>query len=221
MTDDNPPPHADPGPPEGRRSSAFARARSAALAELTRKPRARPWWRDALAAVLLVLASTAAVLAAGAWLSIDEIDRLSARWLPLALLTIVQVLGVFAAIAPGKAVLRRIAAALAIGAAIAIVAGRGGGHPSMTPAFACSTSHIAVDLVPLTLVLYSMRKFSVTLGRSLLAGVSAAATGAIAGELSCGRGWSHVLIHHVGSGAAIAIACVLLARYRQPETFAP
>jgi hypothetical protein len=174
-----------------------------------------------LTAVLLVVASTAIVVLAGAWLSIVEIDRLADRWLSLALLISVQVLGIVAAIAPGRAALRRGAAIMAIAAAIAIVVGRGVGAPSVNPAFACSTSHLAVDLIPLALVLYSLRKFSGTFGRSLLAGIAAAATGAIAGELSCGRGWSHVLIHHVGAGAAIATACVLLSRARQPRTFAP
>jgi len=61
----------------------------------------------------------------------------------------------------------------------------------------------------------------VTTGRALLAGVAAAATGAMAGELSCGRGWSHVLIHHIGAAVAVAIACVLLARVRAPRSYAP
>ena len=92
---------------------------------------------------------------------------------------------------------------------------------AVTPTTCTATSHLAVDLVPLALVLYFVRKFSVTLGRSLLAGVAAAATGAMAGELSCGRDWSHVLIHHVGAGIAIAVACALLARVRIPQTYAP
>ena len=110
---------------------------------------------------------------------------------------------------------------LALGAAVAMLAGRGEGTIPGTPALACSTSHVAVDLIPLGLALFALRRFSWTLGRSLLAGAAAAATGAIAGELSCGRSWSHVLIHHIGAGVAIAIACVLLSRARPPQTFAP
>ena len=161
------------------------------------------------------------VMGAGTWLSIVELDRLKGRWLSLVLLTVVQALGILAAVAPGKPMLRKVVALLSVAAAIAILVGRGSGLTTTTPALACSTSHLAVDLVPLGLVLIALRRFSGTLGRSLLAGVAAAATGAIAGELSCGRGWSHVLVHHVGTGLALALGCVLLARLRQPETFAP
>jgi hypothetical protein len=131
------------------------------------------------------------------------------------------VVGVIAALAPGRRSMRWSAAALALAAAITLPLGRGAGAASAMPGFACSTSHLAVDLVPLALVLYFVRKFSVTTGRALLAGVAAAATGAMAGELSCGRGWSHVLVHHIGAAVAIAVACVLLARAWSPRTYAP
>lgn len=198
-----------------------ARARAIALTELRRAPRAVSWRHDALTAVLLVLAATTMALGVGAWLSIVEMHRLQGRWLPLLLLVAVQVVGVVAAIAPGRRTMRWSAAALAVVAAAALPLGRGLGLPSAMPGFACSTSHLAVDLVPLALVLYFVRKFSVTTGRALLAGVAAAATGAMAGELSCGRGWSHVVIHHLGAGIAIAIACALLARARPPRSYAP
>jgi len=202
-------------------SPGMARARAAALDELRRSPRAVPWRQDAATAVLLVLATTAMALGVGAWLSIVEVHRLQGRWLPLALLVAVQVLGVVAAIAPGRRSMRISAAALALAAAIALPLGRGAGVSTAMPGFACSTSHLAVDLVPLALVLYFVRKFSVTTGRALLAGVAAAATGAMAGELSCGRGWSHVVIHHLGAGLAIVVACALLARARAPRSYAP
>jgi len=199
----------------------LARARAAALEELRRTPRAVSWRHEAVTALLLVLAATTMALGVGAWLSIVEVHRLQGRWLPLVLLVAVQVVGVIAAIAPGRRAMRWSAAALALAAAIALPLGRGAGVSSAMPGFACSTSHLAVDLVPLALVLYFVRKFSVTTGRALLAGVAAAATGAMAGELSCGRGWSHVLIHHVGAGVAVAAACVLLARAWAPRSYAP
>jgi hypothetical protein len=203
------------------RSPGFERARAAALAELRRRPRATRWQQETVTALLLVLSASAIVLGVGAWLSIVELHRLQGRWLPLALLVAVQGLGVVAAIAPGKRAMRWSAAALAVAAAVALPLGRGAGTVSPIPGFACSTSHLAVDLVPLAVVLYFVRKFSVTLGRSLLAGAAAAATGAMAGELSCGRGWAHVLTHHIGAGVAIALACVLLAGARAPRSYAP
>jgi len=219
MSKDNPP--LTPPAATMPMTPALARARASALEELRRAPRAVSWRHEALTAVLLVLAATTVALGMGAWLSIVEVHRLQGRWLPLLLLVAVQVVGVIAALAPGKRTMRWSAAALAVAAAIALPLGRGEGVPSAMPGFACSTSHLAVDLVPLALVLYFVRKFSVTTGRALLAGVAAAATGAMAGELSCGRGWSHVLIHHIGAGVAVAVACVLLARARAPRSYAP
>lgn len=201
--------------------SAMNRARSAALEELRRKPRAVSWRRDAVGAALAVLGTTALVLGLGTRLSIVEPGRLVERAGPVCLLVVLQGLGVYAAIAPGKNLLRRVVGLLAVTAAIAIVASRGGGISPQTPAIACSTSHLAVDLIPLGLVLFALRRFAWTLDRSLLAGAAAAATGAIAGELSCARGWTHALIHHVGAGLLIVIACALISRLRKPESFAP
>lgn len=202
-------------------SPALVRARDAALEELRRQPRSVSWRSDVVGTLVVVLGTTALVLGLGAWLSIVEVERLRERAVPLGLLVALQALGVFAAIAPGKALLRWSLGVLALAAVVAVMLGRGEGASPHTPAYACSTSHLAVDLIPLGLVLFSLRRFSWTLGRSLLAGLAAAATGAIAGELSCGRGWSHALIHHVGAGLVIALVCVLISRARRPQTFAP
>lgn len=219
MTPDDPTNGA--GGREAPLSDGVRRARVAAMDELRRQPLARSWHRDVASTLLVVLGTTALVMGVGAWLSIVEIDRVRERILPLALLLALQGLGIFAAIAPGRPALRWSAALLAGVATIAILVGRGAGISPATPAIACSTSHVALDLIPLGLVLFSLRRFSWTLGRSLLAGAAAAATGAIAGELSCGRGWTHALIHHVGAGVVIAIVCTLISRARRPETFAP
>jgi hypothetical protein len=201
--------------------SALDRARAAALDELRRVPRAVSWRREALGTMLAVIGSTALMLGIGASLSIVEPHRLFARLVPLLLLIALQGLGVYCAIAPGAKLLRRLVAVLAVTAALAVVASRGAGASPATPAIACSASHLGVDLIPLGLVLLALRRFSWTLDRSLLAGAAAAATGAIAGELSCARGWSHALIHHVGAGLLIVVACVVISRLRRPHSFAP
>jgi hypothetical protein len=111
---------------------------------------------------------------------------------------------------------------LAAAAAAAVVGWRGGGAvaPATSP-FACSLSHLGVDLVPLAIVLYALRRFAWTLGRAALAGAAAGATGAIAGELACARGWGHVLVHHLGTALLITILGVLISRARTPDSFAP
>jgi hypothetical protein len=201
-------------------STRLDSVRAAALGELRRKPRAVSWRREAVGTAAIVLGTTALVIGVGAWLSIVEVEKVRERIVPLVLLVVLQALGVFAAIAPGRAALRWTLGVLALAAAVAMLMGRGEGAVPGTPALACSTSHVAVDLIPLGLALFALRRFSWTLGRSLLAGVAAAATGAIAGELSCGRGWSHALLHHIGAGLVIALVCVVFSRARRPHTFA-
>ena len=201
--------------------SALGRTRAAALAELRRQPVAVSWRRDVARTLLTILGTTALVIGVGTWVSIVEPGRLGERLLQVALLVALQSLGVFAAIAPGKGALRWIAGLLALAAVAGILLGRGAGLPRAIPAIACSGSHLAVDLIPLGLVLYSLRRFSWSLGRAALAGAAVAATGAIAGELSCERGWVHALVHHVGAGLVIVAACVLISRALRPQTYAP
>ena len=201
--------------------SAQGRARAAALAELRRQPVAVSWRREAIRTVLAVLGTTALVIGVGTWFSIVEPGRLGERLPQVALLIALQSLGVFAAIAPGRSALRWTAALIGAVAVAAILFGRGAGLPRAIPAIACSGSHLAVDLIPLGLVLYSLRRFSWSLGRAALAGAAVAATGALAGELSCQRGWMHVLVHHVGAGLVIVAACVLISRTLRPQSFAP
>jgi hypothetical protein len=202
-------------------AATLARVQAAAREELRRQPKAGSWRREAVGTAAVVLGTTALVIGVGAWLSIVEIERVRERLLPLILLVALQALGVFAAIAPGRAALRWTLGVLTAAAAVAMLVGRGEGTIPATPALACSTSHVAVDLIPLGLALFALRRFSWTLGRSLLAGAAAAATGAIAGELSCGRGWGHALVHHIGAGLLITLICVLVSRARRPQTYAP
>jgi hypothetical protein len=200
-------------------SPAQARAHAAALAELRRQPRAVSWRRDALRTLLVVLATTGLVVGAAIGSSIVDFAWSKQRLVSLGLLVSLQALAVVAAIAPGQRALRWVAAVLAALAAGAVVIGRGAGPPG-APAIPCSAVHLAIDLIPLGVVLLALRRFAWSLARSALAGAAAAATGALAGELSCSRGAAHALVHHIGAGLLIVAACVLLSRMRRPETFA-
>ncbi len=150
---------ADPGA-----LPALARARAAALAELrahsrgispspsrSRSPSPSPspsWRRQATGVALTVLASTALALEVGSLLSIVDLDRLGRRALPITLLLVVQIVGVWLAIAPGRRLARFGAVMLAAAAAAAVVGWRGsseGGGAAAGSPFTCSLSHLAVD----------------------------------------------------------------------------
>ncbi len=71
------------------------------------------------------------------------------------------------------------------------------------------------------IVLYALRRFAWNLGRAVLAGAAAGATGAIAGELACARGWGHALEHHVGTALVVTLLCVVISRACTPSSYAP
>ena len=201
------------------------RVRAAALNELRARASAAPpsWRRQATGVALTVLATTALVIELGSLLSIVDLNRLGRRALPVTLLLALQVAGIWLAIAPGRRLARFGAVLLAAAAAAAVVGwrGAGAGDAAMNTPFACSFSHLAVDVIPLIIVLYGLRRFAWTPGRAVLAGAAAGATGAIAGELACVRGWGHVLVHHVGAALLVTLVCVVISRARTPSSFAP
>jgi len=217
-------PDSSKTPTPGPEIPVLARVRAAALDELRAHARCVSWRRQAAGVALLVLATTALVIEVGSLVSIIDPDRLERRALPVALLVVLQVAGVFLAIAPGRRVARFGAVILAAAAAATVVAWRGGGGgaggAAISP-FACSLSHLGVDLVPLAIVLYALRRFAWTWGRAALAGAAAGATGTIAGELACARGWGHVLVHHLGTALLITLLGVLISRARTPDSYAP
>lgn len=207
---------------DGTAGHALQRARAAALAELRARPVARPWRREALHFALLLGIITAVTAAVSAAIPLYRADRFAEKALPVLLLVATQVAGAWGAVAPRG---RRFAwATLGLGLVALAVATRGHAgetSPSELPGWVCSTSHLAIGLVPLVTALTVVRRGAFRWDRALAAGVGAGAMGMLMGELCCERGALHVLVHHGGAWFAIALAVALIARVLRPRSFAP
>ena len=65
------------------------------------------------------------------------------------------------------------------------------------------------------------RSFAATSWRFLAAGLAVGATGALVGELACGRGWQHVALYHVSAWLLVAAVSLIVGRRRSPLSYAP
>lgn len=208
--------------PPARDEEALKRARLAALAELRAAPIARPWSRRAW-----LLVGGAAALTVTAALVVAALNwplPVSGLRLPgVALLLAAQVLGLFAALSPGRSRLAEASWLTAAGGVLAVMLGRVLVTPPVDPTtgWICLVTELLAGLAPLALVLVGLRDSGWNLRRAVTAGVALGAAGFIWGEVACERGLAHVLLHHGGAWLALALACVYLSRRLRPRSFAP
>jgi hypothetical protein len=98
---------------------------------------------------------------------------------------------------------------------------RGEGHPSTTPEWVCTVSHLGLGAGPLGLMLAMLRKSALSAARTALAGLAVGATGAMLGELACEQSWVHVATFHLSAWLGLAVVAMLVARRLAPRSFAP
>lgn len=208
-----------PAPPSPR---ALAAARAALLTEASR-PR-RSWQQRAAWLVLasLGLGFVVAVVALGSGAA--ETATLAARWFTLLLLSFVGPVLAWSAAAPGRSLLRRGAWVLAAASAAVLVFTRPAAvaATSTSPEWLCTVSHLAVAApasgVAVQLLLKHM---AFDLSRSVVAGLAVGTTGALLGELMCGRDAGHIALFHLSSWALAALAVVAVSTRIQRRSFAP
>jgi hypothetical protein len=201
-----------------RRDEAALRAvRATALSALRAEPAAAVSWKRQ-AATMTVLGLTVTALAAlmTARLGGTAAGLLGARLPAVALLLVAQGFALWSAIAPGRWWGRKVAwGTAAIGAALLLYgrASAGAATPtSEATGWICSTSHLGVALFPAVMMLGLLRGISWSVPRALTAGLAIGISGLIWGEIACERSLGHVLLHHVGAMALIAIACAAVAK---------
>ena len=179
-------------------------------------------WRFELAGVVgsvfLLTGVTAAVLLASGNTSVAVI---AARAGALVMCGLLCAFAAVLALAPG---LRKaqVAALLAFAPAAALlVLVRTELGPSSTPEWVCTATHLSVALVPLLVGLIGLRRASPRLLGGVALGVAAGTTGAMVGELGCGRDATHVLLFHVTAWAVVVAAGVALSVLIRPRSHAP
>ena len=193
--------------------AALDRARGEALRELAASGPARPWRIQArtLAGVIVV-----------AVINWPPSMLLRNRWPAMVALGVAQVVGLVAAIAPGRSRLGPVSWALAaLGVLVVLARRHTAGADTALPGWICSASHLAVGLVPLTLVVRRLRDITFSFRRAFTAGLALGVSAPLWGEVACERGLSHTLIHHVGSLVLLALACLILSRTGPRRSYAP
>jgi hypothetical protein len=207
-----------PPPPK---PSALEAARAAMRAEAARP---RVSWKSGavrLIASSLGLAVLVAIFALGSGAA--DASTLASRWLTLLALSVVGPLLAWSSARPGSPWLRRGAWALAALSAAALVLTRPAQVASLstTPEWVCTLSHLAVAMPAAVVALWMLRGMAFDLSRAVAAGLAVGTTGALLGELMCGRDATHIALFHLSSWTLAAIAVVALSTRLTRRSFAP
>ncbi len=166
----------------------------------------------------LLLALTVGGLLTGA----VEPEVLRAHLLAIGPALAVGQLAAVAALMPGGRTLRRAALVLAASAAALLVAARAEAlRPASSPGWVCTVSHIASAVLPGLVALTSLRRLAFDRLRSVVAGLSVGAVGALVGELVCQQGPLHVLVFHLPAWAFSVLAVTFISTRLQRSSFAP
>ena len=195
--------------------SAWAAARS----ELQRPPRS--WRRDLAKLGTAWLGTGLAVVALLGVLGQWGVPHLTTRAETLAFLLVVQVLGVWAALAPSARRAQLASVLASLGSMVAIVALRGPGMPGLLPQWICTLSHVGVDLLPTIGALLALRRAAVTPLRTMAVGLAVGAPGALVGEVGCGQGALHVGVFHLAAWCLAFVVVVAVGRRLRPDSYAP
>jgi hypothetical protein len=189
--------------------------------ELAKAPKKDRWKFEiagVIGSVLLLAAGIGAVLVAGGNATLPVI---AARAGVLAMCGLVCAFSAGVAIAPGARRAQLLSIGAFVVASVVLVLVRREVGPGTAPEWACTVTHLGVGAVPLAIGLFALRRSGLKLVAGLALGVAAGTTGAMVGELACGRDSTHVLLFHVTAWLAMVAAGALLSRVVAPRSHAP
>lgn len=194
--------------------------KGAALAELERAPKTRPWWHLALGFVAL----TAAVAAlATALMSASTVQHASAtlRQASAAGWVATMLVAAFSAVMPGARGLRRGVLASVLGCfALTLVAASG--HDPGMGGVGCAITEWAVALLPLGLGLFVITGFAFDAQRALAAGIAAVSAGMLSVHLHCPNGTlAHQALFHLAPILGLALLTLVVRRVLPSRSHVP
>ena len=112
----------------------------------------------------------------------------------------------------------------------AMHAGNGGDHApsaadiaklSKFKCSACASCCLGLALPAAVVALWMLRGMAFNLSRAIAAGLAVGTTGALLGELMCGRDAAHIAVFHLSSWTLAAIAVAALSTRLTRRSFAP
>jgi hypothetical protein len=215
-------------PSEGGSLSPERRAalQAAAAEEVKRRPRAAPWWVEAL----VLMAVNVAVAGAGSlWLGQGRIQNPAppSMWGAVAgLLVTLIAAGAFLALAPRGKLLRNALLALGLGTlGVLTLAGAGGSDATegfIQAGMPCATTELTLSLVPVAFAVWMLTRAAYDPLRALLVGLSGGAAGMLALHVHCSIGTaSHLLLFHGLPWIATAMAALVIRSRLTSRSHAP
>lgn len=208
---------------EAAPSASLEKIREASRAELRSHPRARKWWVDSL--ILLAINLGVASLAAAVMSAPPVVTHSQlSRWGIAVALVALMIAGAWATVRPGAKLLR--STVLGLAGAGAVWVGLGGlgmsGARPFSAGVGCAITESVICVVPLLIVLWMTSRFAWDLGRSIVGGVSAGATGIFVLHFHCPNGAAdHLFTFHVVPWVIVAVAGVLIRSRLRSRSYAP
>lgn len=202
-------------------ADAQARIFAALHRELPAAPSKHRWKFELLAVVaaslLLTTAMAVALLSSGN----ASPEVVASRAGVLSMCGLLCAFAAVAAIAPRARRLQGASLAAFGAAAVVLVLVRRQSGEGSSPEWLCTLTHLGVGAVPLAIGLWALRRAAMSPFAALALGVSAGTTGAMVGELACGRDATHVLLFHLSAWAGLIAAGALLTRVLRARSHAP
>ncbi len=203
-------------------SDALEQARQAALAELARTPKARPWWVDALVLAVLDVGVGVALVALLPTHG-EQHDGAVLRLVTAAGLLLVAGLGAVAAVRPGALPSRWVVLGAAGLAALTSLLGVSGvGGAGLWGGAACTVFEVASSVVPLAAATWVLSRFAADPLRAAVAGLAASAGGLFALHFTCPIGTvAHVGVFHLVPWLLMGLLSLGIRRTVGSATWAP
>ena len=208
--------HHAPLPPASR-----ARLLEALRKELPAAPRAHQWRVEIVRVVMAVLVVTAGLAAALVVSGNASLAVLGDRAAVFVGCSALCAFAAYSAIAPRKRRSQLVSSLAFLVAAAALVLVRRQTTVGSSPEWLCTATHVAASAVPLTFGLLALRRGGARAFAGLALGVAAGTTGAMVGEVACGRDATHVLLFHVSAWAAVVLGGAVLSRLVPVRSHAP
>lgn len=196
----------------------------AARAELTARPKARPWWGDGLVLLGLNLVMGVGGAAVMSWSELQH-GSMTMRSVVAVAWLLVMSLGSVLWLRPGSTRWRwLVGAGFVVVSALAVGAASGfePGAPFFKSGMVCALIECSLALVPVSVLLLLSTRFAADASHVFVGALATASGGALALHLHCSNGTVlHVGLFHLFPAVVLAALAVAVRSLMKPKSFVP